>query len=133
MNKGIRADVKISDFRILNEKILLKSLCYYMFFCFVKSQNSRRGHDFDIILACKEFILSLKLFFTHHARTPYKLQFYSVVNQATLIRLMMVQTRAAENVKPVKRQEWSPVQSRAARKPSSGIQLWSATVSLAHT
>ena len=27
----------------------------------------------------------------------------------------------------------SPVQSRAVRKPSSGAQLWSVTVSLAHT
>ena len=68
----------ICDFRILNEKILLKSFCYYMFFRFVKSRNSRRGHDFDVILACKELILSPKLFFTHHARTPYKLQFYGV-------------------------------------------------------
>ena len=53
-----------------------------------------------------------------------------IVNQATLIRLMTVQTRPAEDVKPVKRPECLPVQSRAVRKPSSGIQLWSATVSL---
>ena len=73
----------ICDFRILNEKILLKSFVIICFFRFVKSRNSRRGQDFDVILACKEFItyplFSLKLFFTHHARTPYKLQFYSVI------------------------------------------------------
>ena len=56
-----------------------------------------------------------------------------IVNQATLIRLMMEQTLAAEEVRPVKRPECSPVQSRAVRNPSSGIQLWSATVSFAHT
>lgn len=73
----------ICDFRILNEKILLKSFCDYMFFSICQISNSRRGQDFDVILACKEFItyplFSLKLFFTHHARTPYKLQFYSVI------------------------------------------------------
>ena len=46
-----------------------------------------------------------------------------IVNQATLIRLMMVQTRAAEDVRLVKRPECSSVQSRAVRKPLSGSEF----------